>query len=155
MSNTDRYTTGEPSDRYNTEPKISRKRSPEREEFLGDIICTALEGGIGYWSAALQYQYSYDGDISVYCGKRQGDKARATIQELSEDGESFDGPVYEITLDAIASGIGKILRGEIGVNQRIKSNIYLANSENDAGYIDADDADVIVQAAVLGELRYG
>lgn len=134
-------------------------RSIAREEFLGDIISTALEGGIGYWSAAHQYQYvdelRSDRPVRVCVGKQQGDQARATVQELDEDGYDFEGPIHEITLDTIAHGIQLILDGKAGVNQRIKSNIYLANAENDAGYIDADDADVIVQAGVLGEIKYG
>jgi hypothetical protein len=29
----------------------------EREQFLADVICTAIEGGIGYWSVTYAYKW--------------------------------------------------------------------------------------------------
>lgn len=33
--------------------------NPKRAEFTATIISTALEGGIGYWSGCVQYQWRY------------------------------------------------------------------------------------------------
>ena len=130
-------------------------RSAERTEFLGDIVTTAVEGGTGYWAQVSQYQYVLDGEVKVYTGDRVGDDTRAVLHEMNdaEDGYKAEGLVLD--LDAVAKGIGLIKRGEVGVGSAIKQTILLADAENDAGYIDADGADVIVQAGLLGEIVYG
>ena len=120
------------------------KRTAEREQFLADIIITAVEGGTGYWAAVSAYKWT-EGAAAT----------RATLHELNDEQTAFDGDEHKLTIDAIATGIGRIERGEVGVNDRIRKAILEASRENDAGMIDADDADVIAQAAVLGELRYG
>lgn len=54
---------------------------------------------------------------------------------------------------AIAAAIGRILSGEVKVG--CASDIARAVAERDAGCIDVDMADCIMQVAVLGEIRYG
>lgn len=138
---------------------MARTRSKERTEFLADIITTAVEGGTGYWAQVSQYQYAdysgiFDGELTVYAGERQGDDTRATLHELNdEDGYREQG--LDLDLDAVARGLGRIKRGEIGINDRLRAVIMLADADNDAGEIDADAADVIAQIALLGEIRYG
>ena len=113
-------------------------RSPEREQFLADIITCAVEGG-GVWARFSGYRW--DGIPSAEC--------RATLHDM-EDGES-----YPLTIDAVARGIGLIVRGDVGVNRTLRGAILYADRENDAGEIDADAADVIVQAGLLGDVVYG
>lgn len=120
------------------------QRTDERQQFLADIITTAVEGGTGYWAAVSGYKWS-EGAATT----------RATLHELNDDETAFDGETYKLTIDEIATGIRRITTGEISVNDRIRKAIAQANRENDAGNLDADDADVITQAALLGEIRYG
>lgn len=35
----------------------ARDRTPERAEFLSDVLTTAVEGGIGYWSSVSDYRW--------------------------------------------------------------------------------------------------
>jgi len=132
------------------------KRSEERIQFLSDIITTAIEGGIGYWSACSQYQYDWDGETRRSVGELvEGERTRATVQELDDSSGEYTGTVHEITIDTIARGIGKIRDNEFGINSQIRKWITEGDRENDAGMIDADAADCIVQAGLFGELVYG
>ena len=131
------------------------KRTAERTEFLSDIIIAAVEGGTGYWAQVSQYQYVYDGEVHVYVGKRQGDQTRATLHEMNDDGDGYKAEGLDLTIDKIASALGKIVRGDVGTGERFRRRMAEASRENDAGDIDADDADTIAQIALLGEEVYG
>ena len=52
-------------------------RSPEREQFLADIITGAVEGGTGYWA-----------QVSGYVWDCPPAECRATLHDM-EDGESY------------------------------------------------------------------
>lgn len=135
-------------------------RTKQREEFLGDIITTAIEGGIGYWSQCSQYQYQGTGllgtGLNPCVGQvREGEGTRATIHELDEYGDGYKDESLEITIETIAKGINQIIKCEKHVNSGLYTAIARGNKENDAGEIDADAADVIVQVALFGEIIYG
>jgi hypothetical protein len=112
-----------------------------REEFLSDIITTAIEGGTGYWAQVSGYHWSDDEPATT----------RATLHDME------DGATFALTIEDIARGLAIVVdeRGEFRLNDELRASIVLADNENDGGYIDADCADVIVQAALFGEVRYG
>ena len=118
------------------------KRTPERTEFLNDIITTAVEGGVGYWAEVRKYWW-------------QG--VPETTATLAEHESSTEGPakVGELNPDTIASAIDRISRGEIKLRADLIKLIAGANTTNDAGDIDAEGADVIAQVAILGDVIYG
>jgi hypothetical protein len=131
-------------------------RTAEREEFLADVITAAVEGGTGYWAQVSQYQYVMDGDIKVYCGEKvEGGGTRATLHEMNDDETGYKSDELVVTTDTIAAGIAKLADRQVQLNVRILDHILEANRENDATNIDADDADIIVQVALLGEIIYG
>jgi hypothetical protein len=130
-------------------------KTAERLEFLGDIITTAVEGGTGYWAQVSQYQYELFGKLTVYTGEQVGDGARAVLHEMNDDETGYREEALVLDTDAVARGIGRIERGEVAINAGIRKAILEASRENDAGQLDAGDADCIAQAALLGELRYG
>lgn len=113
-------------------------RSTEREQFLADIIISAVEGGTGYWAAVSRYRHDCPAADTT-----------ATLHD--ED----DGKVYVLTIDTIATGIGRVLGDGFKVRGDILDQVKCGSRENDAGEIDADGADVIVQAALFGEVVYG
>lgn len=131
-------------------------RSKEREEYLAAIISTAIEGSIGYWSQCSQYQWVNDeGDVNVVVGEQDGEEARATIHQLNDDESDYSKDALVITTEVIAAGISKILKGETNVADRIVNYIKAGEVENDAGEIDGEAADVIVQAGLFKEVVYG
>lgn len=131
-------------------------RTKERERFLSDIITAAVEGGTGYWAQVSQYQWvDTDGTIKVTVGRQNGLGARATLHELDEGIDTYVKEGREISVDTIAHGIRAIMNPDFEINKRLKDTIAAADRQNEAGDIDAEAADVIVQAAIFGEIKYG
>jgi len=121
-------------------------RPTDRDEFLHDVFVTALEGGIGYWSAALTYHWSTgDGTTSDY----QGFEARIVDEEDTE---------HTINRDVIRKGLRLIREGTpagLHLNEDYIRRIKAAERAHDAGDLDAFDADIIVQVGLFEEVVYG
>lgn len=114
-----------------------------REEFLDDVTITAIEGGIGYWSVCHSYKWDDEPEVT------------AVIQEFDEGtGEPY-GDKITVNRALIRKGIKQVISGEAGVHESMVKLIAGASAANDGCDIDADAADVIVQAAIFGELVYG
>lgn len=114
-------------------------RSAERIQFLADVIVSAVEGGTGYWAAAGGYKHDEPAQTQVWL-------------HLEDDPDRK--PEF-VGIEAIALGIGRIKRDDFQINGELKKLIVEASAENDGALIDADAADVIVQAAIFGEIVYG
>lgn len=138
-------------------------RTAEREEFLADVITSAIEGGTGYWAAVHAYRWEGLPAAERYAvigvEDEEDEKIEALAAKLGRKptlSEAIEArAVYKLTCETIARGIGRIARGEIRINTALAKTIYAANRESDAGEIDAEGADAIVQAALFGELVYG
>lgn len=121
--------------------KAAFQFDPERLEFLSDIVTTAIEGGIGYWSECQKYQW-------------RNQPASAEIKDL-EGEDPADWVLLDVyTVDCgIATILGSVKSVEISEG-RVKQ-IAAASAVNDGGAIDAELADCIVQAALFGKVVYG
>lgn len=113
----------------------------EREEFLDTIITTAIEcsslHGIRYWADVHSYKW-------------QNGPTTATIEEMEEDGVTGTGNVFHLNREMIAKALEKIIAEKM-VSKRLMGAIVA----EDAGDIDSDGADCIVQVACLGDIVYG
>ena len=127
--------------------KTIQTKQEVSDEILASTIIVAVEGATGYWAQVSDYR----GDQ----WETNPAQVRATLHEIDEStGESEKvGKVLDI--DAVAVGIQRILNGEVPIATYIENYILEALRDNDAGHIDAEAADCIAQAALLGELRYG
>ena len=103
----------------------------DRTEFLTDIVDTAFGGGINYWA-------------EISAGK---------IREYDEDGPV--GEWIDVTPALIEKGIAVVKDPSFQVRDDILTAILLGDRNSDAGEIDIEAADVIIQAAVFSEIRYG
>jgi hypothetical protein len=123
------------------------------DEFLRDVGITAVEGGIGYWSQIEGYGKFVN---SLYVG----DTSQKSLNPLNRLGKLFviddwtgepdpEEPTHELTTELIAKGMQLVL--DSGKWKRIASAILA----EDAGDLDAGDADVIVQLGCFGEVVYG
>lgn len=120
-------------------------RTAERTQFLADILCTALEGGIGYWAQASVYRHSGDPAATL-----------AVVHEYDDAADDYSPDRLEITPDAIAIGISRIRRGDLrNVTEYRRRDVLAAWRDNDAGDVDSDLADTIVQVALFGDVVYG
>ncbi len=139
----------------------TKTRSFERTQFLADVLTTAIEGGINYWGAVSTYKWyspTLEGGTAEHLDGMPN--AYATVHE--EDPDTEDGYAetgVAVGLEDIARGIGVIRRNEFpkheGISAGRRATILEASDENDAGEIDADLADCIVQAAMFGKIVYG
>ncbi len=116
-----------------------------KESLLADILCIALEGGIGYWSTAEVYFYSETDPADTH----------AIIHEHENDG-SMRVETMRITTNTIYAGICILLVDDTVCNDSIRRRIMMSLIDEDyATDIDADDADCIVQLGLFGRIVYG
>lgn len=114
-----------------------------RDEFYDDVLITAVEGGIGYWSLGKDYRWSDDGPTSV---------------DVREDNGEVDEPGPWVHVDrASMVRAFSVLRSDadLSLADSIRKRLVAAWREADAGGLDASDADIVVQVAVLGDVVYG
>jgi hypothetical protein len=141
-------------------------RTATREEFLSDIIICAIEGGTGYWAQVIRYKHTDLPPAEIHAVIFEEDDEGAALEfsntYLAKHGKRPSaadvvaaGKAYRIDIEVIARGIAKVKEKDFGVNGSILSAILTSDRDNDAGDIDADAADVIVQAALFGKLVYG
>lgn len=110
------------------------------EQELSDILTTAIEGGIGYWS-------------EVYDLKRS-DKMTVTSVTIKPNEESEgDFGYMVITSSRLQQAIDHIVSSRDTVN--LRADIVRSICSGYAGEIDAEGADCIMQFAMFGELKYG
>ena len=112
--------------------------TPERQQFLEDVMTTAIEGGINYWAQV---------------SKVDAPKGYVWIREREDSGEPLGRMPFSV-LD-IELGITRVGMSDFQVGKDIRGWILTGSAENDAGDIDVDAADVIVQAAIFEEIVYG
>ena len=118
-----------------------------------DILTTAIEGGIGYWSvlhndhpdweaARAQWKAEHNGEIPCYCdvALQVMENGKAVVLEDSEDDK-----LHELTFEKLIQGCAKY-------SQWRGKDIHKMMQESD---FDANDADGIIQFALFGEWIYG
>lgn len=134
-------------------------RTPEREQFLADVITGAVEGGTGYWAVTLRYKWQGlpAADVhAVLCPQEDWDELQDGPAALRKTSTLLEtGTAHVLNVDVIAKALGKIARGEVSMNATLLGTILAANARNDGGDIDSEAADVIAQVATLGSIVYG
>jgi hypothetical protein len=117
----------------------------KRDEMLGDVFTTALEGGIGYWSACSRYKWSVDGTLEG--------QARDFIAVV-EDTEDDHGTQYVIDRACITRGLRLAHERGNWADYHARALRDLTFGNWDDLDFDADTADIIVQFGLFGEQRY-
>lgn len=103
------------------------------EQDRGDILTTAFEGGVNYWTQVAQVSRAEDGTIQ-------------RVWFVEDDDPQVH--CLSVAMDALDRAAERIVNGDVQVGDYIKR--YIMDED-----IDADAADCIVQVAVLGEIVYG
>lgn len=123
-------------------------------EFFSDIITTSIESGYGsvyYWDSLHRVHREWDNaELDIL--------DRTALALVVTHQENLPGCVTEtVRIDhgMIAQVLGNILSGKVEVAPHIREYIDTAVREKDAGNIDADAADVIMQIATFGSIVYG
>jgi len=121
------------------------------DEFFDDIICTMFEGGSNYWIGKTQIIHP-DGE------KPKGMPVSAWIASAINK----DGMIKILPQDDNVTVVLNKKRLVFGLKEWItkcpdKVSLINENGKNciDAGNVDADDADAILQYALFEELVFG
>jgi len=123
--------------------------------FYSDIIVTAVEGGIGYWSRCSDYDHGYKWNED--CESRH-QPASVTVHELDDERADTYKAGVKVTTKEIAKAMRRIADFEQQIEyagEEWRGRMAGALREKDAYDIDAADADAIMQIAVLGSITYG
>lgn len=127
-------------------------------EDIDDIVCTALESGIGYWACL-------DNSTEEFENAPEEETVSETTSRLLKEGKTItlideeEDEKHELTLEKLLAGI------KLYLEDKQRPYNILADDLNSAGYskgtyeldccmIDADVADMIVQYAVFGEVVF-
>lgn len=140
-------------------------------ELLSDIVTTAVEGGIGYWSVVTRYKWretlkqvqtrlaanNETADIEALEALRE--KLPFPIAEIieleDEDKPEDENPHHTITPEVIRRGMQLAMTpGILHPNSNTFRSVHRALMSMDAGEIDADAADNIVQLGLFGRVVY-
>ncbi len=105
-------------------------------EFLADILCTAVEGGINYWAAISGVQRNEN--LGVVC---------CSVKDAEDDEDEW----HDVSTDTIIKGIELYLSNNDNMTRRLYQELLSGNS---ADY-DVDDADLLVQLGLFGNIVYG
>jgi hypothetical protein len=125
-----------------------------RHTFLADILVNAVEGGINYWAETKNYHWSKrdeDGEIS----SEYADDVYVDIREKDYATEKEETPWFRVKAESLERGIEKIKDPNFQINPQIAKQVLYSDHFSDAGDIDTEIADVIVQATMFGEIVYG
>lgn len=109
----------------------------ERDGFVRGIMTTAAEGGINYWAEVLVQQ-------------RKGIWVTSMFLKDLESGDR-----HEVTTETVEKGLDLVRSGSVKVGSDILRHVLAGDADDDAGEIDVEGADVIVQAGLFGKLIYG
>lgn len=130
-------------------------RTHEREQWLADVLATAVEGGVNGWAQITDYQYADDAP----------GQARATFWfepiddkpvEVDKDGDTS----IVVTIDVVARGM-RVLREQRAADPSWAGStswkyVLESNRTNgEDGDYDADDASCIVQCGMFGDVVFG
>lgn len=133
------------------------------DQFCRDVLCTAVEGGSNYWAGfrTLGTYYNEAIDYDEY--------ATVAVHEWHDpDGDNDDFTEYTIGLIELRAGIARLINGGMldkdipgrkpgqdDAHLDYRMQVLRAVINDDAGEVDADLADLILQASALSCIRYG
>lgn len=120
-------------------------------EDIDDIICTALEGGIGYWACL-------DNSTVDFKNAPEEETISETTSRLLREGkvvtliDEEEDKRHELTLDKLLAGLKKYMENPKSPYEIIDHE----RGENliDCCMVDANVADMIIQYAIFGEVIF-
>jgi hypothetical protein len=108
------------------------------DNFYHDIMSTAVEGGINHWADVRNPVYDIDDNLHAFSCR---------------DNEDPSAPWLPVSKETVHTGIESVFASK-AVSPEIVLSITQACADEDAGQIDADGADVIIQLALFKEVIY-
>lgn len=149
----------------NTAYAFSFPRTADDNALLDELACiitNGIESGyIDYWALTLDYQWSTSpGELDEYPDtKGRKEDSRAILREHNESDNPLEhGPTFHLTPETLLPAVLRIVNGTAGlsVHSDLPGRLLaLLRAPGDEHDFDAEDADILIQLAVLGEIVYG
>jgi len=120
------------------------------DEDVGDLMCTALEGGVGYWGCLdntreewkkYEEELFKDATLDEVCALILLEGKSLYFIDVEDKKE-----IYELTLEKLFNGISKVVAIDSTLIQDGKLDLCM---------IDAEIADNIIQYGIFNELVFG
>lgn len=111
------------------------------EEVCRDFLTTCVEGGSAYWLACETVERDEDSNVTKIVG--------------CEDVEDAATKWGDATAETMRQGIERIINGSVAVRADIRGTVLAAVLDDDNCDWDAETADCVLQAGLLGEIVYG
>jgi len=112
-----------------------------RASFLSDVASIAVQGGINYWADFAEEDVDYPWPQDIHFKVRDAMDSKTEFQAVTDE--------------TVENGINAMKNPEFSVRDDIRRSILFADVMHDAGEIDAEAADVIIQAGLFGEIVFG
>jgi hypothetical protein len=112
-----------------------------KDKLCLDLLTTAFEGGSAYWLACKTRERDAEGNVTKIIGCR--------------DAEDKTTKWPDADLATMRLGIQKILNGDVAVAKNIRADVLAAVLDDDNTSWDAETADCVLQAGLLGSIVYG
>jgi hypothetical protein len=118
-------------------------RSPQRKQFLTDLLITAIEhGGYGFPEA---HEYEPDGD----------DPHAVIVDRYDEPGDDDALKPTRIDLDTMAKGLRILNESTTNPADWVKELMLASRTNGDDGDYDVIGALAVLECAVYGKVIYG
>jgi len=122
------------------------------DEEISDILTTAIEGGIGYWACLLNDDPDWIAAREIVKNRLQDTPCYCDVGlELLKTGKAIkfedeeDGTIHELTMEKLLQGCAVFAKEEGKSPSKMLAD----------GDFDANDADMLIQYALFGEVIYG
>jgi len=137
---------------------INIKRTLD-DEFVSDVLITAFDGSVGacwYWAEWSDGLTPALVANNVDTGHSQRKEWTCCfITEREEPGVYGSKTLYAVAGETIEQGIQRILNDDTLITPYIRQYVLTAVLEGDAGEIDAEAADCIVQIGLFNKIVFG
>lgn len=110
-------------------------------ELCEDLLTTAYEGGSAYWLACEDVVRNAKGNVVEIKG----------CHDREDESEKF----ADVNLMTMQLGIQRICDPKFSIRPDIRKDLLAALTDPDSTTWDAETADSVVQAGLLGSLVYG
>lgn len=117
---------------------------------LSGVLETAHEGGINYWALVSDWQMADNPEAQDDLDRRL--LLSFKVRDIEDPAHS---EVHEIDHEKLAFAIQQVLDSNAMLRKDIRESIVRSVMAGDAGDIDAEAADCLVQIALFGSIVYG
>lgn len=120
------------------------------DTFITDIMTTMVEQSY-HWFTFRNVVRNWNLEVQSF----EAHEVDPDDDTMSDEDITYDGEWETVTPLSIVDTIEKFIEDESIVNETLMEHLIRGVAESDAGEIDADLADCLLQYTVFDEVRYG